>query len=151
MPSKITKEQFMARFPLPYCVQAINPFRAKELGLSSDVVWWEFKLPFRYVSDKYGVVDIPAGFITDFASVPTCLESIISSDAPEILFASAPHDFLFEKHGKRPGVPDLSFNDVNELLTEAMYYCGANSFQRAEVAIAVKIGGKKLWNKHANG
>lgn len=145
--NKITEEEYSKRFPLPFVVSALNPWEAARKSLSPDRTWWKFSSPFSYVSDRFGRIDIEAGFITDFASIPPALRSKIDDDSPEMLRASAPHDKLFSTKGVIPHSGKiLTFTECNQLLTEAMYYCGASGLLRAEVFAAVELFGKSHWN-----
>lgn len=141
----ITEELFLSRFPDPYLVRALSPFEADKEKLDSWQDQWRFEQPFRYVSDRFGLVTVPAGMITDFASIPAAVRNIIDDDSPLILFASAPHDWLFGAKGQRAGMPPMSFHDCNLLLVEAMYYCGAPEAIRGIVFEAVQIGGRAHW------
>ncbi|MCY1285259.1 hypothetical protein D9M70_341890 [compost metagenome] len=49
----------MDRFPLPLQVE-----------LQHDRKRWRLLAPFSYLDPDFGRVDVPAGFVTDFASVP---------------------------------------------------------------------------------
>jgi Protein of unknown function (DUF1353) len=69
---------FLHHFPLPYKVQAVTIYEAKRHGWPTDRSYWQFLDPFRYVSDKWGPINIPAGFYTDFASVPPSIHSIFA-------------------------------------------------------------------------
>lgn len=165
----IPEPAFKARFPLPYCTRALSPWEAQEHGLDWSVQQWAFTAPFIYVSDKFGQVYIPCGFTTDAASVPSRLQSIIGRTDRRILFPSAAHDWLYSRCGltgqpldgktavllEKQGLLEpnqltrrLTFDQANELLTEAMYYCGASASLRAEVKFAVQEGGKETWNRH---
>jgi hypothetical protein len=145
--NRIDEATFQAHFPLPYVVRALSPWEAKACGLDPEIQQWRFELPFVYVSDKFGRIETEAGRTTDFASIPRGLQSWLQNDSPVILLASAPHDRLFETLGVTgPEGTILSFTHCNDVLTEAMYYLGATSFQRAAVYKAVMQGGKTLWN-----
>jgi len=142
---------FASRFPLPYVVRALTPWEAVAAGLPTDVQQWIFEQPFEYESDRFGRIEIEAGRTTDFASVPRGLQNFLQNDSPVILLASAPHDKLFETLGETfPGGPILTFDECNQLLTEAMFYLGATGFQRAAVYKAVSEGGRTLWNSHCD-
>jgi hypothetical protein len=165
----VSEESYNAHFPEPYNVKALTPWEAKELGLDPSVQQWIFLSEFKYISDKFGEILIPKDFTTDFASVPARLQSIISSCSPLILRPSAPHDWLYTENGLTTQLYDpktlellqaqgllypgqtyrrLTFEQVNELLCEAMFYCGAGPAIRAAVYEAVQIGGKSTWNAH---
>ena len=144
----ITAEAFAHRFPLPYVVWALSPWQARDCGLDLAVQQWRYVQRFGYLSDTYGWIEIEAGRITDFASIPRGLQNLLQNDSPQILLASGPHDKLFETLGEtRPGGPVLTFEQCNKLLVEAMYYLGATDLQRWAVFEAVQTGGKSLWNK----
>src|SRR5437763_8741665 len=66
---------FKQRFPLPYRVQAVTIYEAERQGWPTDRSYWQFRASFRYVSPKWGPLNIPKGFYTDFASVPPMLHS----------------------------------------------------------------------------
>ena len=114
----VSEADFLQRFPLPYKVQAVTIYEAARQGWATDRSYWQFLDPFQYVSAKWGPIDIPKGFYTDFASVPPKLHSIIDDDSPIILFPSAPHDFLFTKRksdgtrGWLPSGKQLSSTEV---------------------------------------
>lgn len=147
----ISKDMFQAHFPLPYVVRALSPWEAVACGLDPEVQQWRFEQPFIYESDKFGRIYIEADRTTDFASIPRGLQGFLQNDSPVILLASAPHDRLFETLGERyPNGEILTFDQCNQVLTEAMYYLGATSWQRAAVYKAVSAGGKSLWNQHCD-
>src|SRR5436190_6713211 len=118
----VSETEFKKRFPSPYRVQAVTIYEAARQGWATDRSYWQFLAPFQYVSPKWGSIDIPKDFYTDFASVPPMLHSIIDDDSPIILFPSAPHDFLFTKResdGTRGWLPNgrqLSLTEVNRVL-----------------------------------
>ena len=146
----VSEIEFKKRFPLSYRVQAVTIYEAARQGWATDRSYWQFIGPFRYVSPKWGPIDIPKGFYTDFASVPPSLHSIIDDDSPIILFPSAPHDFLFTKRdedGTRGWISktkQLTLTEVNRVLTEAMSFCGANFLTRELVFNAVELANEGI-------
>lgn len=88
--------------------------------------------------------EVPAGFVTDFASVPHFVEAIISNSDPDILRPSILHDWLCQGRGA-PDRSVFSFSraEVCAIFREAMFYCGATRF-RAWAAWA----GVTLWSLH---
>lgn len=142
----ITQAMFLQHFPLPFVVRALTPWEARDKGLDWSRTWWEFVKPFAYVSDRFGRVDIAEGTITDFASSPSQLKSVVDDDSPTILFASAPHDKAFEAGGVLPSGREITFSEANELLTEAMYYCGSEASERAVVRLIVERFGGEHWS-----
>jgi len=83
------------------------------------------------------------------------LQSIITNDAPIILYPSAPHDFLFTKRdsdGTRGWInntTELSLTQVNKVLTEAMAICGANQLTRDMVFNAVELANEPIRGEFA--
>lgn len=147
--NNITEELFLSRFPLPYDVRALTPWECYRQGLTLDRTWWLFQSAFTFISDNWGEIIIPKGFITDFASVPPALRSLYDDDGPILLYPSAPHDLVFKPRadGSRGWLPDgrrLTLRQANELLTEAMWYCGASQRDRANVFMAVEIGNQDV-------
>ena len=95
----VSEAEFKKRFPLPYRVEAVTIYEAARQGWETDRSYWQFLEKFQYVSPKWGTIEVPKGFYTDFASAPPQMHSIIDDDSPIILFPSAPHDFLFTSPG----------------------------------------------------
>jgi hypothetical protein len=151
----VSEAKFKKRFPLSFQVQAVTIYEAARQGWATDRSYWQFLSAFQYVSPKWGPIDIPKGFYTDFASVPPGLHSIIDDDSPIILFPSAPHDFLFTKResdGTRGWLPNgtqLTLTEVNRVLTEAMSFCGANLFTRELVFNAVELANEGIRDEFA--
>ena len=147
----VSEAEFKKRFPLPYRVEAVTIYEAMRQGWATDRSYWQFLEKFQYVSPKWGTIDVPKGFYTDFASVPPQLHSIIDDDSPIILFPSAPHDFLFtkrkDKKDTRGWVSDkkqLTLTQVNEVLTEAMSFCNADVLTRNVVFTAVELANQGI-------
>lgn len=151
----VPEAEFLKHFPLPYNVQAVTIYEAARQGWVTDRSYWQFVHPFQYVSAKWGSIDIPKDFYTDFASVPPKLHSIIDDDSPIILFPSAPHDFLFTKRtsdgtrGWLPSGKQLSLSEVNRILTEAMAICGADFLTRELVFSAVEVANQGIRHEFA--
>lgn len=141
----VTEQEWLKRFPSAYCVFALTPWEAHRLGLDPKIQWWQFLRDFIYVSDRYGRITIPIGFITDFGSVPRGLRSIVDDNGPTMLFGSAPHDRLFEQQGKTDSGRILTFEECNIALAEAQWWCGANTWERNAVMTAVTAGGWGAW------
>lgn len=141
----ITEAEFLTRFPDPYCVRALTPWEAHRRGLDHRCQYWEFVSKFRFLS-KFGWITIPAGFVTDFASIPGPARGIIDDDKPTILFGSGPHDRLFAVPFTDDG-RELTFRECNEVLAEAMWFCGSCKAERSVVFACVQTGGRPIWNR----
>jgi hypothetical protein len=152
----VPETEFNERFPLPFRVRAVTIYEAKKNDWVTDRSYWQFLAPFRYVSPVWGPINIPKDFYTDFASVPPILHSVIDDDSPIILFPSAPHDFLFtqrDEDGTRGWISktkQLTLTQVNEVLKEAMSFCGADDLTRELVFNAVEFANEGIRDQFAH-
>lgn len=109
---------------------------------------WEVSRPFSYAigsEDSDELIDIPEGFVTDFASVPRIFQGLIPKDG-EWTAAAVVHDFLYEKRGK-VGDRLYSRKRCDEIFLEAMGVLGVNWITRHTMYQAVRVGGWVYWNK----
>jgi hypothetical protein len=96
-------------------------------------------MPFRYV-DGDMTVDVPAGFVTDFNSVPRGFWNFFPPwEYPE---AGVVHDFLY----RNPGV--LSRAAVDGIHNRIMDIEGSSWWLRRGVRAALFIGGRVPWGKY---
>jgi hypothetical protein len=151
----VPETEFKKRFPSPYRVESVSIYEAERQGWKTDRSYWQFLGKFRYVSPRWGTIDAPKGFYTDFASVPSQLHSIIDDDSPLILLPSAPHDFLFTRRARDGtrgwiGNKQLTLTEVNHVLTEAMSFCGADIFLRNLVFAAVELANQGIRDEFAH-
>ncbi|MDD5349490.1 MAG: hypothetical protein PHQ12_04690 [Chthoniobacteraceae bacterium] len=128
---------------------------------------WIKGAPVIYRPD--GSLDISDSDTTDGASVPPKCQSFVGRHDPVILYPSAPHDKLFSHCGLtdqplddatmallakqgllEPGQTTrrLTFEQCNDLLCEAMFYCGASKALRSEVYLVLQECGREVWNSH---
>jgi len=97
-----------------------------EVELVNDDTVWRLKHPLMYWSDllNYTVV-VPAGFETDFASVPRVpVAYTLFGDRAHR--ESVIHDYLFRKDSK----PLVNFMTANKVFLEAMEFRGKTKFVR---------------------
>lgn len=89
-------------------------------------------------------VTVPAGFVTDFGSVPTALEWVVSGEDVHLILPSIVHDWLYQNRGH---VPEGTFTrkQADLLLVEGMRRRGAGWWKRNAVYLAVRLGGGKAW------
>lgn len=114
------------------------PFTAQSDGKN-----WELKEDLTYDSDRFGLVVVPAGFLTDFASVPAVLWAHIP---PWGVYGPATvlHDFVYWMHGT--GRRDLTREDADYLLLEAMDVLGVGEPLRTLIYDGVRLGGQSGWD-----
>lgn len=93
---------------------------------------------------------IPAGFVTDLASIPDAAGFFMTNNDPRILRAALPHDWLYQYRGSPPESGALfSRADADMILREGMAVCGAGWFARWTVWFHVRLYGAFAW-KPAN-
>jgi hypothetical protein len=103
---------------------------------------WKLDSALIYDSDLAGVITVPGGFQTDFASVPRVPIAFM-------LFGnrahreSVVHDYLY----RIDAVPCVSFDMANKVFLEAMKCRGKSSFVRWAMYLGVCLGGFHGYNK----
>ena len=87
-----------------------------------------------------GVVTVPTGFTTDFASVPRLFRGIFPK-AGKYRDAAVVHDYLY-RHS------DNTRKHADCVFSQAMKDLGVSWWRRATIYRAVRIGGSKAWNNY---
>lgn len=101
---------------------------------------WRLKEDLVYKGDIVDLVYVPAGFITDFASVPRV--PFIFDVLGDIAHRSAVlHDYLYY-------CGNVSRYTADRVLLEAMKVDGVAPWKRQQIFWGVRIGGWKAWNEH---
>jgi len=94
---------------------------------------WRVTLPLVYESDIAGTIAVPAGFVTDFASVPRIPVAYwLAGDtahAPAVI-----HDFLYS-------TGETSRATADAVLCEAMAVSGVPAWRRWPMYLAVRLFG----------
>lgn len=101
----------------------------------------ELYMPLVYRSDKLGrEIVVPAGFETDFASIPRFFHRLIPKNG---LYdkAAVIHDYLYST-----GV--VAKQDADLVFFEAMLVLGVPSWKRNVMYLAVHWFGWMAWNNH---
>ena len=97
--------------------------------------------PMRYELGSSGkIIEIPAGFVTDFASIPERLWSVVSPHA-QYSRAAIIHDYLF-------WAQPCSFAQANNLFLIAMIESGVSKITRDFVYAGVVAFGKSSWEEN---
>lgn len=107
-----------------------------ETKLINDDSVWELIRPLTYWSDYLNdMIIVPAGFKTDFASVPRVpVAYTLFGDRAHR--ESVIHDYLFRKDS----VPNVSFMTANKVFLEAMTLRGKSALVRYSMFLGVCIG-----------
>lgn len=129
-------------FPKTLNLRVFSPSQVGEFN--SKVQIYQLTEEFVYESDKYGTIIVPAGLVTDFASVPGGLKWFLDDDSPCIVYAAVVHDFLYTNSGVTSG-KGFSREEADDVLREAMLKSGATKVQAWLAWKAVRTFGGKHW------
>lgn len=103
--------------------------------------WRVLEQPFAFLSYSKGEIVVPAGFDTDYASIPRIFWSIYPPDgsyAP----AAVVHDWLYWSQ-------DFTRDESDRVFYEAMTALGVPWLRRQIIYRAVRLGGWAPWGKRA--
>lgn len=97
---------------------------------------WLLTAAFTYLTDvgHIGAVHVPAGFVTDFASVPKVLWNLLPPTG-SYGKAAVIHDFLYRTDGAATRA------EADAILLEAMAALGVGWWTRRTIYYGVRIGG----------
>ena len=134
----------MSKFTSQLFLRSFSAAEVKAAG--SDVQLYQLTQDFSYESDKLGkTVTVPAGLVTDFASIPRPVWQLLDPEDPIIAWPSVIHDYLYTCKGKLPDGTKYNREKADSVLREAMEACGAASLIRQSVYQAVKAFGGAHW------
>lgn len=98
---------------------------------------WRVAEALQYKSDIVGLVCVPMGFVTDFASVPRLpLAYLLAGNTAHE--AAVVHDFLYQTHTCSKSQADRTFR-------EAMGVTGVAAWRKNLMYVAVSLGGWPAW------
>lgn len=135
--------QFNATFPNPLVIRAWSPVELDRGGYNTQQ--YTLQEPFVFAG-PLGSFIVPAGFQTDFASIPRAAFWWMDPEDPAILFASIAHDWAYANSGRVSETLTLTRAQADECLDYGMKVAGARWDQRKVVLAAVRIGGAAHWN-----
>ncbi len=108
----------------------------------SDKVFAISGIPFRYQSDEFGgIITVPVGFYTDFASVPRCFPLIYALLGDTAHEPAVVHDWLYYSALTTREMAD-------NILYEAMTVAGIANWRRDMIYEGVRAGGWYAWDQH---
>ena len=111
-----------------------HPLRLEDAGLHGDTR--HFRLLHRYAyRSSLGTVTVPAGFLTDLASIPRPGWSVLSPTGPW-MGPAVIHDFLYTPANTR-----FTRLQSDRIFKEAMYNLGLDWPRRAAIYRAVRLFG----------
>jgi len=120
-----------------------------------DGKYWVLLSPFEYyVGDKDDNehIFVPAGFKTDFASIPRLAWPVMGHPAGRHGKAAVIHDFLY-RYPDGGSVPDdivppiRSRRRCDQIFLEGMVVLGVAWWKRTVMYSAVRVGGRGVWKK----
>lgn len=94
-----------------------------------------------------GIV-IPAGFETDWASVPWWADGVVPSFGPYAP-ATIPHDYLYSLGGRLPDGRTFTRKQADDLFLDLLKELGVPWWKRSLMYRAVRTGGGSGWAKAA--
>ncbi len=106
---------------------------------------WRLVEAFTYEVGHLGsgeTINIPAGFVTDFASIPPPVSWFWPPAGADYGKAAVVHDWLYAHPGSR------SRNACDDVFREAMRVLGCSAWKRGMIYSAVRVGGWRAWGKH---
>lgn len=101
---------------------------------------WTLISPLLYQSDIAGKIEVPALFITDFASVPRLPLAYLAAGGTAHK-AAVIHDWLYWANG-------CTRKQADEVFLEAMKVTGIPLWRRKLMYWAVRIGAGSVWDKY---
>jgi hypothetical protein len=90
------------------------------------------------------VVTVPAGGLTDLASIPRLVSNLMPPDGPWAK-AAVIHDWLYETYGKPGNGRTYTREQADRILREAMEVLGVPALSRWLIYTAVRLGGARGW------
>jgi hypothetical protein len=105
---------------------------------------WRLLTSFACETDALGRIDIPAGFVTDFASIPRLLWNILPPEYHAV--ASLPHDWLYvqgEVNGR-----EIERAEGDAVFNELLAFDHAGDWDRRALVAGVRLGGWVPWRKY---
>ncbi len=101
--------------------------------------------PFVFLSPSLGEIEAPAGFVTDYASIPRALWSLYPPDGA-YTEAAVIHDWLYASHVGPDGEP-ITRSQADEVFDEALRECGIPAARRRIFVTAVQRFGEGPWRR----
>lgn len=119
------------------CAQLTNPGFVS----FSDGTDWALTTPLRYqVGSSTAVIEVPAGFVTDFASSPRAAWSAIPRIGP-YQFAAVVHDYLYWEQS-------CTKDEADRIIYLAMKEAGVPLAERGAIYLAVSAAGDSAWQEN---
>ena len=103
---------------------------------------WKLDAPLEYRSDIAGFISVPAGFMTDFASVPR-VPVFFTLFGDRAHREAVLHDYMYSLGS----LPSVERRTADEVFLEAMAERGKGFFTRYAMYYGVRLAGWTAWRK----
>lgn len=103
---------------------------------------WTVLQPVHYDTAAGERITVPAGYVTDFASVPRALWWLLPPTG-RYQYAALIHDWLYDQHHQ--GCCTRTRAAADALLLEVMIASGVPRWQRLAIYAGVRLGGHSYW------
>jgi hypothetical protein len=123
-------------------VTAVQGFKTKLIFQDLDGSDWLVMAPLTYEAADSAIYTIPAGFITDLASIPRFFWRVYPRSGPWNE-AAVLHDWLYNQQ-------TVTRLRADELFREGMLWLGVSPTTARNMYLGCRIGGWKPWAEHAN-
>jgi hypothetical protein len=128
--------EWMSISKAPGCMLNISRFREPVYFLLAPISWTP-----ELGQEAYRAVTVPAGFVTDFASIPTVFYSLLRPDG-EYAYAAVVHDYLYWTQTR-------SREEADHVFKMAMEDFKIDRLKLSTIYNAVRIGGGLAWTENA--
>jgi len=125
-------------------LEALTPAEVRAHGSRAQL--YALREPFAVVLPDGVQIVVPAGFVSDFASVPAAAHWYLDDEAPEILYPALVHDWLYAVQGVLD-VHRFTREECDEIFRRLMLACGARPAQAWVAHRAVRLCGAAHWEK----
>jgi len=105
---------------------------------------WQLLTSFRAISDSVGLIDVSAGFKTDFNSIPRALTNILPRE--EYGEAAVLHDKLYRDAST--GLIAVTREQADAVHREFLIWKGAPGWKVRLMFWGIRLGGWKPWNAY---
>lgn len=119
-------------------VELLTPAECRAAGSSAQL--YRLVEPWTCIDPAHGEIVVPAGFVTDWASVPGLALAYLDDESPVVAYPSLIHDRFYKSHD------GLTREQVDEMFHRHMLACGARPAQAWIAHKAVRLGGAKHWS-----
>jgi len=115
----------------------VSRFKDRIWFLTKPIGW----KPEGAASERYQPLEVPTGFVTDFASIPRLFWSLLPPDG-EYTYPAIIHDYLY-------WTQDRPREEADEILKIGMQEFGIRASIVTAIYSAVRVGGGSAWTENA--